>query len=159
MTSDCSPLLPHSFEMTRWCASMGGGCWLVYSTCITYNYQPIVCCAHLLPSTEITKKKHGERHRGYKTVSFLQESFWAFNQPLSSPDTHCPPLLCVCRCSPYVNLQSSSLCVRVCVCLLVFFSRSKVELHGFVDLPVLFADKLEGEGAVQNLWTEFNSWN
>ena len=45
--------------------------------------------------------------------------------------------------------------VRVFLCLLVFFSWGKVELHGFVHLPVLFADQLQREGTIQNLWTEF----
>lgn len=63
----------------------------------------------------------------------------AFDFPLS---------VCVCVC------VSVSVCVRVCVCfparLLVFFSRGKVELHGFVDLPVLFTDQFQGEGTIQN---------
>lgn len=46
------------------------------------------------------------------------------------------------------------LCVCSGVWLLVFFSGSKVELHGFVDFPVLFADELQGERTVENLSTE-----
>lgn len=68
--------------------------------------------------------------------------------------------------SPWVYLILVSVCMYVCVfacvetvmLLLVFFRRSEVQLHGFVHLPVLFADKLKGERTVENSELVSSSW-
>lgn len=77
---------------------------------------------------------------------------------ISFRHTHSSPLVSVCAgVAESVCLLLTGDCVCVCVyalcvfmCLLVFFSGGKVELHGFVHLPVLFADQLQREGTIQD---------
>lgn len=121
------------------------------------------CCTDLLPSTERKIERDTEKDtENIKQVFFLFTRVLLRVKPtplISFRHTNSSPLVSVCASvAKSICLFPTSECVCVCVymhecvcmCLLVFFSRSKVELHGFVHLPVLFADQFKGEGTIQN---------
>lgn len=128
----------------------------------TVHYLRFTCCTDLLPSTERMIERDTERQREYKTSFFLFTRVLLRVSPppplISFRHAQSSPLVSVCgSVAKSICLLPTGECVCVCVCihvcvlnmrLLVFFSRGKVELHGFVHLPVLFTDQLQREGTV-----------
>lgn len=133
-----------------------GPCWR-RSVIQVAHTEPGFQSTDLLPSTE--KRTEGDTHKEteYKTrgFSFYKSPVQGFSNPSHLLQTH-TRLVSVCS-QVHVFTSYWWVCIGVCflyVRLFVFFSWSKVELHGFVDLPVLFTDELQGEGTVQNLRTK-----